>query len=396
MNGSADHKQVDDFSLVLGGPLYQLFIRARLGTDALGLVKRRIIVISLFSWLPLLLLSLLPGEPGIGDIKVPFLYDIDVHIRFLLALPLMIAAELVVHQRLKPLILQFVERGIVTGEALPQFEAIVDSLLRLRNSVLIEVMLIILVFTAGHYIWSNQMALETATWFSVVIDGRHQLSPAGYWYTFISIPVFQFIYIRWYFRIFIWARFLWQVARLELHLIPTHPDRAGGVGFLAGSVSAFVPLLLAQGALLAGMIANHIFYEGATLLAFKPEIASFVVFLLLVTLGPLCAFAGRLAQCKRQGLLEYGALGSRYVRDFDRKWLRDEPPQDEPLVGSGDIQSLADLANSFEVVKGMRLFPFDKVVVLQAAVVTLLPVLPLALTMISLEDLVKTLLGILL
>jgi hypothetical protein len=94
--------------------------------------------------------------------------------------------------------------------------------------------------------------------------------------------------------------------------------------------------------------------------------------------------------------LEYGSLGSRYVREFDLKWLRAVPPTDEPFVGSADIQSLADLANSFEVVKGMRLFPFDKGVLLQTAVISLLPVLPLMLTLISLEELLKRLLGILL
>lgn len=397
MSRSLDSKQPDDFSLVLGGPLFQLFIRARIGTDTLGLLKRRLIVISLFTWLPLLLLSVLAGEAAGGDIKVPFLYDVEVHIRFLLALPLLLVAELVVHQRLRPLILQFVERGIVLPEALPQFESIVGSALRLRNSVMIEVLLFALVFTGGHYLWSSQMALEAATWFSVLADGRHRLSPAGYWYAYVSIPVFQIMLIRWYFRIFIWTRFLWQVSRMDLHLVPTHPDRAGGLGFLAGSVAAFVPLLMAQGILLAGMIANRIFYAGATLLDFKQEIAATVVFLLLIVLGPLCAFAPRLAQVKRKGLLEYGALASRYVCEFDRKWLRGAaPPQDEPLVGSGDIQSLNDLAGSFEVVRSMRLFPFDKAAVLQTVVVTLLPVLPLALTMISLEDLVKRLIGILL
>lgn len=396
MNQSPDNKPSDDFSLVLGGPLYQLFIRAQLGTDTLGLVKRRIMVFSVFTWLPLLLLSVLVGEAAGGDSKVPFLYDIDVHVRFLLALPLLLVAELVVHQRLRPIVQQFLVRGIVPSEALPQLQAIAGSAGRLRNSVLIEVLMIVMVFTAGHYLWSSQIALETATWFSTLVDGQQQLSPAGYWYAYVSIPVFQFMLFRWYFRIFIWARFLWQVSRLDLHLVPTHPDRAGGLGFLAGSVAAFVPLLLAQGVLLAGMIANRIFYEGATLLAFKPEVAAAVVFMLLLVLGPLSVFALQLATCKRQGLLEYGALASSYVCGFERKWLRDPPPQDEPLVGSGDIQSLNDLAGSFEIVEGMRLFPFGKTAVLQTAVVTLLPVLPLALTMISLEDMVKQLLGILL
>ncbi|MDZ4152341.1 hypothetical protein, partial [Methylicorpusculum sp.] len=112
MNLSPDNKPPEDFSVVLGGPLYQLFLRTQLGTDTLGLVKRRIIVFSAFTWLPLLLLSVFFREAAGGDIKVPFLYDIDVHIRFLLALPLLLVAELVVHQRLKPIVQQFVERGI--------------------------------------------------------------------------------------------------------------------------------------------------------------------------------------------------------------------------------------------------------------------------------------------
>jgi len=396
MNGADDDKQLDDFSLVLGGPLYHLFVRAWMVNDTFGLVKRRMVVIALIAWLPLLLLSLLPGESSRGAIKVPFLYDIDVHIRFLLALPLMLLAELVVHRRLRPLLLQFGERGLVLPEAFQQFEAVVSSALRLRNSVVIEVLLIVMVFTGGHYLWSSQIALEADTWFLVLADGRHRFSPAGFWYAYVSIPVFQFMLLRWYFRIFIWARLLWQVSRMELHLVPTHPDRAGGLGFLEESIIAFIPFLLAQDVLLTGMMANRIFYGGATLLDFKQDIAAAVVFFLLLVLGPLCVFAPRLARSRRQGLLEYGALASRYVCEFDRKWLHGGAPQDEPLVGSGDIQALNDLAGSFEVVNGMRLFPFDKAIVLRIAVVTLLPVLPLALSMISLEDLVKRLIDVLL
>ncbi len=396
MNHSTDKKQLDDFSLVLGGPLFQLFMRTRLTTDTLNLVKRRVIIISLFTWLPLLMLSVLAGEALGGAMKVPFIYDVDVHVRFLVALPLLLVAELVVHQRMRLIVRQFIERGIVPARALADFKAFIDSAMRLRNSVVIEVLLIVMVLTATHYLWASQMALESATWYAAIVDGHRQYSPAGYWYAFVSIPVFQFLLARWFFRIYIWARFLLQVSRLDLHLVPTHPDRAAGLGFLGGSAAAFMPLLLSQGALLAGLIANHIFYDGKTLLDFKPEIIAAVVFFLLLVLGPLCVFAPRLAQVKRQGLLEYGALANRYVDEFDQKWLRGGAPLDEPLVGSGDIQSLNDMAGSFEVVHTMRPFPFSKTVVLQTAIAGLMPVLPLALTMVSLEDLVKRLLGILL
>ena len=396
MSTTPESKMPDDFSLVLGGPLFQFFIRARLATDTLNLVKHRVIVISLFTWLPLLVLSVLAGESAGVFIKVPFFYDLDVHVRFLVALPLLLVAEVVVHQRIRLIVRQFVERGIVPAQARPQFEDVISSAMRLRNSMAIEISLILLVLAGGHYLWSSQAALESATWYSAIVNGHHHYSPAGYWYVYVSIPVFQFLLLRWYFRIFIWARFLWQVSCLKLHLVPTHPDRAAGLGFLGGSTAAFMPLLLSQGALLAGQIANYIFYEGKTLLDFKPEIVAAVVFLLLVVLGPLCVFAPRLAQVKRQGLLEYGRLASRYVDEFDQKWLRGAAPADEKLIGTGDIQSLNDLAGSFEVINSMRPFPFSKTIVLQTAVTILVPLLPLALTMISLEDIVKQLLGILL
>lgn len=396
MSDTSEFKISDDFSLVVGGPLYQLFIRARLTTNTLDLVKRRVIVISLLTWLPLLLFSLVSGEALSGAIKVRFLYDVDVHARLLLALPLLLVAELIVHQRIRLTIQQFIECKIISPQTQSAFEALIASAMRLRNSVVIEVLLVILVFTAGHFIWASQVTRESATWYAAMVDGQQQYSLAGYWYAYVSVPIFQFLLVRWYFRIFIWAQFLWQVSRLDLHLVPTHPDRAGGLGFLGGSTAAYIPLLLSHGTLLAGLIANHIFYDGKSLLDFKPEIVAFVVFFLLLVLGPLCVFAPRLAQAKRRGLLEYGALASRYVHEFDAKWLRGGAALDEPLVGSGDIQSLNDLAGSFEVVHTMRPFPFSKTTVLQTAIVGLLPVLPLALTMISLEDLIKRLLGILL
>ncbi|MDD2658874.1 MAG: hypothetical protein PHY54_04220 [Methylococcales bacterium] len=396
MNQCPGNKQLDDFSLVLGGPLFQFFIRARINTGTLGLLKRRVLVISLFTWLPMLLLSVLAGDAAGGAIKVPFFYDVDVHIRFLVALPLLLVAELMVHQRIRLIVKQFIERGIIPVQSLPQFEAVTGSAMRLRNSMAIEILLIFLVLTAGHYSWLSLSALESATWYAAIVDGRYQYTPAGYWYAYASIPVFQFLLLRWYFRIFIWARFLWQVSRMDLHLVPTHPDRAAGLGFLGGSAAAFMPLLLAQGALVAGQIANRIFYDGDTLLDFKPEIVAVLIFLLLLVLGPLCVFAPRLAQAKRQGLLEYGSLASRYVDGFDQKWLRGGAPLDEPLVGSGDIQSLNDLAGSFEVINSMRPFPFGKTVVLQTAIAGLVPLLPLTLTMISLEEIAKRLLAILL
>jgi hypothetical protein len=244
------------------------------------------------------------------------------------------------------------------------------------------------------FIWRTQFALDGANWYGVAAEGKLAPSLAGWWLGFVSLPLFQFLLLRWYFRLFIWARFLWHVSRIDLKLVPTHPDRCAGVGFLAQVSQAFSPVLLAQGAVLAGMMANRIFYAGAKLPGFKVELIGLVALMVFAILGPLLVFTPKLAAVKRAGLLEYGALAQRYVGDFDQKWLRSTAPGDEPLIGSADIQSLADLNNSFEIVAGMKLAPLTLQTVLQLAIVTLLPVAPLLLTMFPLEELLDRLLKI--
>jgi hypothetical protein len=171
-----------DFSLVLGGPLFQLFRRTRLSGDALELLLRRILVITLFAWLPLLILSLIEGSAFGGALKIPFLYDVEAHARFLVALPALIIAEVVVHRRISPLARRLVERRIVVTEDLPRFRAAVESALRARNSVALEVVLLALVYTLGLWIWRSQVAVGAATWYATPGGGHLNLTPAGCWY----------------------------------------------------------------------------------------------------------------------------------------------------------------------------------------------------------------------
>src|SRR5215831_7200398 len=288
------------FSLVLGGPLFQLLRRVHLSDDALMLVRQRIIVISLFAWLPLLILAALEGHLIDGGVAVPFLLDMEAHIRLLVAVPLLIVAELVVHQRMRPIAKAFLERNLIPETAMARFDEAIRSAFRLRNSVLAEALLIFLVYGVGVLIvWRHYTALDAATWYATPSTAGTQLSLAGIWYGYVSLPIFQFLLIRWYFRLLVWTRFLWQVSRIELSLIPTHPDRLGGLGFLSGTAYAFTVLLVAHGALVAAQLANRIILLGATLPEFKIEIGVMVVFLLCVVFGPLLVFAPQLAQAKR-------------------------------------------------------------------------------------------------
>jgi len=371
--------------------------RSRLAGDHLELAKRRTLLITAFLWLPLLFLSALSGT-AIGDgLGIPFLYDIEVQVRFLVVVPLMVASEILVHERLSIVKTQFLARNLIPENLVPQFEKTVASAFKLRNSIVAEVLIVVFVYAVGvGVIWKNVGTVSTSTWYSLVSDGQNQLKWAGFWYEYVSVPISQFLLIRWYYRIFIWIRFLFQVSRIQLNLLPTHPDNVGGLGFMSPTIHAFLPLAMVHGAFVAGWIATRIFYMNAALLDFKVEIIVMVVFVLLIMLVPFLVFAGQLARAKRKGVVDYGQLASRYVNEYNNKWRQGNAPKDEKFIGSGDIQSLADLANSYEVVRKMQIAPITRDMLISLAVAVLLPILPLVLTMMPLKDLLKLLSGIIL
>lgn len=386
-------EQQHDFSLVLGGPIFQLFRKTHLEGDHLELLRRRVIIITLFAWLPLLLLSLFTSPAGGGG-RLSFLQDIEVHARFLVALPVLIGGELLVHLRIRPVVRRFVERRIVRPQDLPRFDSAIASAVRLRNSIAVELGLLLLVYTFGLWLWNSRVGLNTATWYANSA-GRWSLTPAGYWYVFVSIPIVQFILLRWYLRLFIWFRFLWQVSRMGLHLIPTHPDRCAGLAFLGKSSYSFGPILFAQGAMLAGLLASRVLYRGESLLSFKLQIAGFIAFFVLAILAPLLMFTPKMAQARRKGLADYGLLAQRYVEGFEKKWVQVELSAPEELLGAADIQSLADLGNSYGLVREMRPVPFGLDDVSRLAAATAAPLVPLMLTIFSPEELLMRIIKVL-
>ncbi len=375
-----------DFSLVLGGPTFRLLIKSHLSGPVLELLRRRIIVISMIAWLPLLILTDLDSLYG-GAGRLSFLRDVEAHVRFLVALPVLIAAEVIVYVLLRPVTLRFVDRGIVPPEDLPRYDKAIAAAIRLRDSVSLELGLVVLVYTFGLWLWNSRVSIQSTTWY-VMSGDRWNLTPAGYWYVFVSIPIVQFILLRWYLRLFIWFRFLWQVSRINLKLVPTYPDRCGGLSFVGRSAYAFGPILFAQGAMLAGVVASRVLYRGESLMSFRLEIFGFIAFFVFALLAPLLVFAPQLVRAKKRGLGTYGKLAQDYVDSFDQKWIVRASAPGEALLGSSDIQSLADLANSYSIIRTMRAVPFGPEDIVRLAIATAVPFVPLLLTIFSPEELV--------
>ena len=183
-------REPPDFSLVLGGPLYQPYRKTHLAGPILELLWRRVLFFSLITWVPLFLLCVYGGQL-LSNGRLGFLRDLETHVRFLVALPALIVAELIVHQRTRNVIKRFVEGRIVTPEEMPRFHAAIEAALRIRNSVALEFALLILVYTAGHWIWLHKVAFLGSTWYGVSNASGFHLTLAGYWNAFVSVPIFQ-------------------------------------------------------------------------------------------------------------------------------------------------------------------------------------------------------------
>jgi hypothetical protein len=195
---------VRDFSIVVGGPVYDFMLRIGLVRLGLPNVRRRIIAFVALAWLPLLLLSLQAGL-AIGDrVNIPLLLDFSTYGKLLLALPLLLLAEVVIDPAIRAAVQEFVDSGIVQEKELPDFEVVLHQVQRLRDSPIPELILFILAFFPTFVFQQEWHQGAVSSWHSTA----QGLTAAGWWFAAISAPLLRFILYRWTFRYFIWALLL--------------------------------------------------------------------------------------------------------------------------------------------------------------------------------------------
>jgi hypothetical protein len=349
---------------------------------------RRILAGLLVAWLPLLIITIVEGTAASG-VREPFFADLNAQVRLLIALPLLLGAEPLINCRSRLIIGPFLDRRIVAAEDAAHFNALIDFAERLRGSVIMGILILVGSTTLAGWIWHQDWSMRTGVWYISDSSGGPKLTFAGLWYVFVSLNVFRFVLLRWYYRLAVWYRFMWRVSRLRLELNPLHPDRAGGLGFLALSVPALGLGFLAQTTALAGRIGGRILHDGASLDSFIAEMSIAPVLLTVLSTLPLTFFSIALIQMRLKGSVDFGGLASTYVDDFRHKWMADPNAPKVGLVGSSDIQSLADLSNSYQIVSTARLLPIAYTTILSHAVLLAAPFLPLALTKIPLDELIR-------
>ena len=368
---------------LFGGPLQRLGCRLRLirnGTNstALGLV------LGGAPWIVLLVLALLEGA---GD-KFFSIQAIGAHLRLLVAIPLFFVCEAFVGPRFEAFV-----RGIVRSGVLPEaaHAALAYELARIerwKDAWLPEALLLLLAIVLAFGTYGSDLVAHL---FGAATDRGPSAAAAATWasrwYGMVCLPLFRFLLLRWLWRLALWTFFLWRISRLDLRLVSIHPDRAGGLGYLELVHTEFTPLITAISAAVSASLAPELASGRMPLDAVYPVVAFTLLVDAVLFVGPLCVFSRRLWQCKVLGLITYGALAEKYVNAFDEKWLGADAPHADQLLGTADIQSLADLSNSIGIVHDMRLVIVSPTMLIYLGAAALLPFLPLVLLKYPLADL---------
>jgi hypothetical protein len=376
-----------------GGPFFNLQKRVGLIMQNSTRIKRRAVLAALVTWLPLFLLAAIESRAFGRSVPVPFVRDFSTYSRFLLAIPILVLAENILGPRIASAAAHFVGSGLVLEKDYRRFDQFVTEGLHSRDSILAEAICVVLAY--GLSILSFRLtAVHVNTWYASRTDGGTMLTLAGWWLIGFCAPLLQFLLLRWLWRIFLWFQFLARVRTLDLQLFPTHPDKAGGLGFVGEAQRFFGILLFAFSLAAVGVLANDIVYDRIPLQNFVPAFVTYAVVILIVFAGPLVVFSGMLRRVKRRGLHQYGTLATAYTSSFHKKWIEGQNPDHQALLGTGDIQSLADLENSFSIVEKMKPIPIDPLDLLHLIVASLLPMTPLLLTVMPLGELLKLLLKI--
>jgi hypothetical protein len=378
------------FSLTEGGPGSAFMKRVRLIHPEMGSgsVRTALILMALM-WVPLCVLCLAEGL-AFGGVKLPFFFDIAAHTRFLLAVPVLILADIPVGVRLRQVVRHFLDARLIDEKNLPKFEAIGLDTLRFRDARAAGIAVLILAYVASYNAVSGFTLQSGSTWFKA--EPGHGLTLVGYWYALVALPIFQFLVFRWAYRMVVWSRFLWKVSKLDLLLTPTHPAAAGGLAFVGKGLIPFGVILFALSAVVSGAIATQILFGGGRLQDYQWSYLALFVIFLVVFAGPMLIFVPKLIALKQRGLMEYGTLGSQYTQEFHRKWIENTEHGKEPILGTGDIQSLADLGNSFGIIRQMRIVPVELSDFIAMVLPGAIPALPLAATVMPVGEIIKDLL----
>ena len=288
-----------------------------------------------------------------------------------------------------PMVRHLATSGLVDSETMPKFREALATATRVRDSIWGSVLVIAVI--AAVVIGSSVATIpgDELAWAVGHSDGHSGFGFAGWWFTFVSRPIFISLLVIWIWRMLALWVLVWKISSLDLRLVASHPDRVGGLGFMEGSTVACAPVVLAISIVLAGRWAHEVLYHGVHVDALKPLAIAFVVTMLIVFNGPLLVLGRNIRGFKRAKLMEYGALVGNHGHLVYRKWIRNQDVGTPDILDAPELGPTVDISSIYESVAKMRFAPIGKASVIPIAVASLLPILPVF----AIEIPIKQLLG---
>jgi hypothetical protein len=326
------------------------------------------------AWLPNAILSAARGS----GLAWSFLTDYAAQSRLLIVIPLLILGEPPLINHLQAIGYQFHNEDLIRTPDLPAFEKAIGKLKSRGDSILAWVLLVSLTYLC---VIVTVPTIETGLlmpWCYGAGGITHVLSPAGSWYVLVSLPISLFVLLRWIWWQLVWAWFLGTVSRLDLQLLPSHPDHAGGLNFVEACMPDYLPFGLAVGIIVAGGVANRVIYGHQDLRAFEYMPVVVVAIVLGVCVAPFLLFFDSLLRARRQAIFAYGALANNIGSQFERKWLPGAGKSQTSALEVQDFSVTTDLYSIVANVHAMNAFPLGAGSVTRLALTALSPAIPLA------------------
>lgn len=377
-----------DNKFIWGGPFHKFQTKLKLESEDKSLTKRKLVFFSLFAWLPLLILSVIFSVAYNPALKVSLLTDFVVWARFFIALPVIILAENVIKFHVSRGLARFYKTGIISDNNVADFESILSKIYRIRESKIPELIILLIALFSTIVFWRlYDQGNLTSTW---IFTEDGVLTIPGYWYYIISAPIFQFFLYRMVWKFFLWVYFLFRLSRMELNLVATNPDLSGGLQFVGATNLYFGIIGFAQCCIVSAQIAEWVTLGRYQLSDHYSTIAINVLVDSFILMLPIMVFVPKLYRLRLQGRMDYSLVAMGYVRAFEEKWVKGINPENEKILGSSDVQSLADLYNSYAIVDQIRTIPIKPRMLLNLVIIIALPYAPLAFFVIPADEILKT------
>ena len=377
----------DEVSLVRGGPFYRAQEALRLvHPDHWRLARRTILAIAI-GWLPLVLITLLFNPRAVFGL----LTDYTVNARMLFGVPVLLAGQPVMETAFRAIVRAIRDAGLLMPSDTDRLDQTLARLIRLRDSVIPELIFVVVAYAKVAETVQTQL-MYVRPWGLVGTGAEIHLSPAGWYYVLVSQLLYQLLILISLWKWLLWCIFLYRLSKMDLQLVPTHPDQHGGIGFLGLSPVAITPTILVISAVIGATWRSSIFREHLHWLSFKIEAAVLLGVVLIVVLGPLLLFVPRLTRLRRLGIFEYGALGQFESMQFHKRWIQHRAGREEEFPASPEASTLTDYGSSYQNIEHLQPFPFDQGAFVGLVLAVAVPLLPVVLAEVPFATVLKALL----